>query len=67
MKKVRIEFNYPEKGEHDTTVSLAIDNMDVRSVRELEKLPDMIKGQYEEYMRLVYGLPTPSQTLSDTQ
>lgn len=57
MKKVKIEFNYPEQGEHGTTFSLTIDNMDVKSAEALERLPEMIERQYEEYLLLVYGCP----------
>lgn len=59
MKKVKIEFNYPEQGEHGSTFSLTIDNMDVTSAKALGRLPEMIERQYEEYLLLAYGLPNP--------
>ena len=68
MKKVRIEFNYPEQNEYITTFSLTIDNMDITSAKELVRLPELIKMQYEEYMKLVYGLPNlPEQSPSGIQ
>lgn len=68
MKKVKIEFNYPEMGEHGTTFSLTVDNMDVTSAKALERLPEMIERQYKEYMLLVYGCPNPpKQNPSDTR
>ena len=67
MKKVKIEFNYPETGEHGTTFSLTIDNMDVTSAKALKRLPEMIERQYHEYLRLIYELPTSSLSPSDTQ
>lgn len=67
MKKVKIEFNYPETGEHGTTFSLTVDNMDVTSAKALERLPEMIERQYHEYLKLIYGLSTSSLSPSDTQ
>lgn len=68
MKKIKIEFNYPETGEQSITFSLTIDNMDVTSAEALERLPEMIKQQYKEYMLLVYGCPNPpKQNPSDTR
>ena len=68
MKKVKIEFNYPEMGEHSTTFSLTVDNMDVTLAKALGRLPEMIKRHYKEYMALMYNWPAPpSQSQSDTQ
>lgn len=67
MKKVKIEFNYPETGEHGTTFSLTVDNMDVTSAKALERLPEMIERQYHEYLKLIYELPTSSRSLPDTR
>ena len=67
MKKVKIKFNYPETGEHGTTFSLTIGNMDVTSAKALERLPEMIERQYHEYLKLIYELPTSSRSPSDTQ
>ena len=68
MKKVKIEFNYPEAGEYDTTFSLTIDNMSIESAKELVRLPELIKMHYKEYKKLMFGVHVPSrQSLSDTQ
>lgn len=67
MKKVKIEFNYPETSEHGTTFSLTVDNMDVTSAKALERLPEMIERQYHEYLKLIYELPTSSRSLPDTR
>ena len=68
MKKVKIEFNYPEQNEHATTFSLTIDNMDIKSAKGLARLSEMIERHYKEYMALMYNWPAPpSQSQSDTQ
>ena len=68
MKKVKVEFNYPDNEGQEMTFSLAIEGMSVTSAKELVRLPEMIERQYKEYLGVVSGLPNQHhQTQSDTQ
>nr|DAL18196.1 MAG TPA_asm: hypothetical protein [Caudoviricetes sp.] len=69
MKKVKIEFNIPEKGDGYPTFSLSVENMDIDIADTLGDLPAMVREQYKSYRALFYGRPDTNrqQGRTDTQ